>query len=114
MRFGFERVLSTTARLGGLATLVLVPATRAAATPVSFDEAVSGNPISVRTVMDAGPGGAEHDRFAFTLPSGTQRTGITVSLSTSMDPDAVFAELRYGLSPRNVSTVPADIVRRRR
>jgi hypothetical protein len=115
MRYGFVRRISTLVRVAGVAALVLVPAAHAAASSLTYNEAVSGDlawhpdsqvpldfGIGVNTVTGhtfADPTGFDWDSFVFSIPSGAQLTDISVSYASTWTPTTQHAELDYGLHP---------------
>src|SRR5262245_7493528 len=122
MPFGFVKRISTLVRVGGVAALVLVPAARAAASPLTYNEAVSGDlawhasgdavlnlDVGINTIsghMFTDSIGQDWDSFAFSIPSGAQLTGISVTYASTWTPGTFHAELDYELHQGPVHTIP--------
>ena len=118
MLYGFLSKFLRFARVGGVAALVLAPAAQAAASPLTFNEAVSGdlaqnlpmaNPfnldLGVNTISGAMFGddfGRDFDSWAFTVPAGMQLTNLSLAISSTINPGTAHAEMDYGFNPGNV------------
>lgn len=120
------RFVCVLARLLGAIVCVISSSAYVAAAPVAFDEAVSGDlvgtlPMGSPLGFDVGIntvhgqmfgtifGGADVDSFAFTLPSGTQLTGIGFQYAASRNPGTTRALVRYALSPGDLFISPGTL-----